>query len=74
MSGLVGVNDLFVLFHDPPETGKVKVIGIYSSQLLAEAAIERTRILPGFIDEPDSFRIDRYDIDTDHWPRGFVRL
>jgi hypothetical protein len=68
------VEPLFAVFHDPPETGKVKVIGIYSSEELAEAAIERTRILPGFLDDPDSFRIDRYDVDKDHWPRGFVRL
>jgi hypothetical protein len=65
---------LFVLFHDPPETGRVKVIGIYSSHALAEAAMQRTRVLPGFIDHPDSFIIDRYDVDKDHWPRGFVRL
>jgi hypothetical protein len=66
--------DLFVLFHDPPETGRVKVVGIYSSTALAEAAKERAQILPGFIDRPDSFTIDRYDVDKDHWPRGFVSL
>jgi hypothetical protein len=65
---------LFAVFHDPPETGKVKIIGIYSSKELAEAAIERARVLPGFVDDADSFRIDRYDIDEDHWPRGFIRL
>jgi len=65
---------LFILLHDPPETGRVKVIGIYSSQALAEEAIERTRVLPGFMDQPDSFKIDLYAIDEDHWPRGFVRL
>lgn len=65
---------LFVLLHNPPETGKVKVIGIYSSRAMAESAIERTRILPGFVDEPDSFTIEQYEVDLDHWPRGFVRL
>jgi hypothetical protein len=66
--------DLFVLLHNPPETGRLKVIGIYTTVALAEAAIERARILPGFIDRPDSFTIDRYDVDKDHWPRGFVHL
>ena len=65
---------LFVLLHSLPETGKVKVVGIYSSRALAEAAEERTRLLPGFKDEPDGFTIEQYEVDKDHWPRGFVRL
>lgn len=68
------MDPLFVLLHSLPETGKVKVIGIYSSKALAEAAEERTRVLPGFAEEPDGFTIERYEIDKDHWPRGFVRL
>lgn len=65
---------LFVLLHSLPETGKVKVVGIYSSRALAEEAEERSRLLPGFADEPDGFSIEQYEIDRDHWPRGFVRL
>ena len=65
---------LFVLLHSLPETGKVKVVGIYSSRTLAETAEERTRQLPGFADEPDGFTIEQYEVDIDHWPRGFVRL
>ena len=65
---------LFVVLHDPPESGRVKVIGIYSSPELAEAAVERARVLPGFANEPDDFTIHRYELDKDHWPRGFVRL
>jgi hypothetical protein len=65
---------LFVVLHSLPETGRVKVIGIYSSEALAEAAVERTRLLPGFAEEPDGFAIHRYELDKDHWPRGFVRL
>ncbi|MCL6697948.1 hypothetical protein LZ496_04005 [Sphingomonas sp. NSE70-1] len=65
---------LFVLLHSLPETGKVKVVGIYSARSLAEAAEERTRLLPGFSDEPDGFTIKQYEVDKDHWPRGFVRL
>jgi hypothetical protein len=69
-----GMDSLCVLLHNPPDTGKVKVIGIYSSEALAEAAMERARILPGFVDQPDCFTIERYEIDDDHWPRGFIRL
>jgi hypothetical protein len=65
---------MFVVLHDPPESGRVKVIGIYSSDEQARAAIERSRVLPGFAKEPDDFVIHRYELDQDHWPRGFVRL
>ena len=68
------VEPLFVLLHSLPESGRVKVVGIYSSKALAEAAEERTRELPGFVEEPTGFTIERYEIDKDHWPRGFVRL
>jgi len=68
------MDPLFVLLHSLPETGRVKVIGIYSLRKLAEAALERTRLLPGFCDEPDGFTIEQYEVDKDHWPRGFVRL
>jgi len=68
------VEPLFAVFHDPPETGRVKIIGVYTSEELAQAAVERTRSLPGFADHPDGFRVERYDIDRDHWPRGFVTL
>lgn len=65
---------LFVLLHSLPDTGKVKVVGIYSSREMAENAMERARLLPGFAEEPEGFTIDQYVIDKDHWPRGFVRL
>jgi hypothetical protein len=68
------MESLFVLLHSLPETGRVKVVGIYSSRELAEGAEERTRQLPGFADEPDGFTIEQYEVDRDHWPRGFVRL
>jgi hypothetical protein len=68
------MDPLYVLLHSLPETGKVKLIGIYSSNALAEAAEARTRLLPGFAEEPDGFTIEQYEIDKDHWPRGFVRL
>lgn len=65
---------LFVLLHSLPETGRVKLVGIYSSRALAEEAQARALDLPGFSDEPGGFAIEQYDVDQDHWPRGFVRL
>jgi hypothetical protein len=68
------MSDLHVLLHSLAESGRVKVVGIYSSRLLAKEAEERTRLLPGFADEAQGFSIDLYEIDKDHWSRGFVRL
>ena len=68
------MDPLYVLLHSLPETGRVKVVGIYSSRALAEDAEERARALPGFSEEPDSFTIEQYEVDKDHWSRGFVRL
>lgn len=65
---------LYVLLHSLPETGRVKVVGIYSSKALAEEAEDRARALPGFSEEPDGFIIEQYEVDKDHWSRGFVRL
>jgi hypothetical protein len=69
-----GVERLFVVLHNPPETGKVKVIGVYSSEPSAGAAVQRARVLPGFVDQSDSFMVHQYAVDEDHWTRGFVRI
>jgi hypothetical protein len=68
------MSPLYVLLHSLPESGRVKVVGIYSSRALAEEAEERTRALDGFSEEPHGFTIDQYEVDTDYWSRGFVRL
>jgi hypothetical protein len=36
--------------------------------------MDRARGLPGFAQEPEGFTIEQYELDKDHWPRGFVRL
>ena len=69
-----GMDRLLVVLHNPPDTGRVKVIGLYSSEAMAEEAVKRARCLPGFIDQPDCFTTTPYELDKDHWPRGFVRL
>jgi hypothetical protein len=68
------MDPLYLLLHNPPETGKVKVIGVYSTETLAEDAMDRARQLPGFAEEADGFSITRIQVDKDQWTRGFVRL
>lgn len=49
----------------------VKLIGVYSSQENAEAAIARLSQLPGFSDAAAGFHIDEYRLDKDQWIEGY---
>lgn len=49
-----------------------KLIGTYRTEADARGAIERLRDQPGFRHFPDSFRIDKYELNKDHWKEGFV--
>ena len=65
--------NVFILWHvhqTESDEEDSKLIGVYSTEQLAEAARERSRHLPGFRDLPDAFVINRYDVDSDHWTAG----
>ena len=62
----------YLLQHENPDTKDVKIIGLYSSEALAGAAIERLRGRSGFCDYPDCFTVNAYELDKDHWREGFV--
>lgn len=49
-----------------------KLIGAYSSNGAAAAAIERLKDMPGFVDYPQGFEVSRYELDKDHWEEGFI--
>ncbi len=49
----------------------VKMIGVYSSRDLAQAAIGRAARLAGFRDMLTGFSIDEYVLDEDNWTSGF---
>jgi len=65
---------VFILHHTHTfdDDENVKLIGVYSSQASAIAAIERLKKKPGFSDTPDGFEIDEYRLDVDHWGEGYV--
>jgi hypothetical protein len=44
-----------------------------STEERAADRVERSRTLPGFVDHPNDFTIDRYELDKDEWTEGFVR-
>lgn len=67
-------NQIYILTHTlelPDEQEDVKLIGVYSSQEMADAARERALQLPGFRDHAEGFFIQAYELDHDHWPEGF---
>lgn len=48
-----------------------RTIGIYSSEKLAQEAIERLKKLPGFSDCPEGFQVAKYILNKDQWSIGF---
>nr|WP_315402745.1 hypothetical protein [uncultured Sphingobacterium sp.] len=50
----------------------IKLIGVYSSELLAEEALKRKSTEKGFKDHLEGFEISRYILDHDAWSSGFV--
>lgn len=56
------------------EFDDLKIIGAYESEEAAEAAVARTRRLPGFREEPECFMIDGYTVGEDRWTEGFVSV
>ena len=52
----------------------VKLIGIYSTERRAKAAIRRLVNQPGFRDLPEGFNVADYNLDEDNWTEGFVTI
>jgi hypothetical protein len=55
---------------------EVKLIGVYSTQANAEAAMTSVRDQPGFCDVPEGFSIDEYRLDPTRpgWEEGYVTV
>ncbi len=63
----------FVVYHtiSRGDCDSVKIIGVYSSRVLAERAVERLRKKPGFRSSDGEFTIGPYQVDNDYWADGF---
>lgn len=48
------------------------LIGVYSSEAEARAAIERVKDKRGFADFREGFQICPYELNRDHWTEGFI--
>lgn len=58
----------------PSAEDDIKIVGVYSSRVQAEAAIVRLSQQPGFSELKSGFHIDGYELDKDHWAEGFVTV
>jgi hypothetical protein len=63
---------VFLLWHEHDDDAKL--IGVYSSEENATAARGRASDKAGFIETPEGFTIDRYELDVDHWTEGYVAV
>ena len=48
------------------------LIGVYTSESEAKAAIERLKNQKGFVEFPEGFQIHEYQLNRDHWTQGFM--
>ena len=69
------MNEVFLLWHVHDlgnGTDDEKLIGVYRTRDDAEAAIERARTQPGFVDLPNAFQVCLYVLNEDNWKEGYV--
>ncbi|MGE0426121.1 MAG: hypothetical protein AB7O88_27930 [Reyranellaceae bacterium] len=64
----------FIREHDE-DPDVENLIGVYSTEELANAAKERATLLPQFNETPnDTLAVSRDELDTDGWETGFVHM
>jgi hypothetical protein len=68
--------NVFLLWHvnelsDGEENSKL--IGVYSTRLLADESQKLAAQLPGFRNRPQGFIINSYEINRDEWREGFSK-
>jgi len=69
--------DVFLVWHvHAIEEGNddEKLIGVYSSEETARAAVARLSLQSGFRETTNGFHVSRYTVDEDHWTEGFVTV
>ncbi len=68
------MDSVFLLWHvREVEGGEDELlIGVYSTEQEAKAAIERLRGKPRFVDYPNGFQIHPEELNRDSWTEGFI--
>ena len=69
------MSQVHLLWHvrsDHEHSDDSKLVGVYSSETTAKAAVKRVEDKPGFVDHPNGFQVVGYEVDNDSWSEGFV--
>jgi len=68
------MDSVFLLWHVREAEGDEDelLIGVYSTEEEAKAAIERLKGKPGFVDYPGGFQIHPHTLNRDGWTEGFI--
>jgi homoserine kinase type II len=68
------MDSVFLLWHvrEVEHNESELLIGVYSTELEAIAAIERVRDRPGFVNYPGGFQIHSHELNRDGWTEGFI--
>ncbi|HEY1463006.1 MAG TPA: hypothetical protein VGF44_06280 [Terriglobales bacterium] len=48
------------------------LIGVYTSETEANAAIGRVKDQKGFVEFPEGFQVHPHKLNQDHWTQGFI--
>ena len=65
------MNDQVYLLYHIRDSGQLLLVGAYRSEADAKAAIECSKVKPGFAQFPDDFEIHAYELGVENWPDGF---
>jgi hypothetical protein len=69
------MDSVFILWyvHAPDSDNEDELlIGVYRTEEDARGAIERLKNQRGFVDAPQGFQIERYELNEDHWTEGYI--
>lgn len=64
---------VYILWHsyEDDDHEDSKLVGVYTSQELAESAKQNVIKQPGFSTYPNGFVIDKNELNQDNWTEGF---
>lgn len=63
---------VYLLWFEWEEKDCELLVGVYSSEPEAKAAIERIKTKKGFSDFPEGLHIYRRELNKDTWSEGFI--
>lgn len=67
-------DSVYLLTHEYELDGcdRLKILGIYSEQSLAQAAQNYFSTQPGFCDHPSGFALEEVRVNQNLWSEGFI--